>query len=557
MKAQALREFSKRLAKNWRELADYFEILSPERSAFEQGREPIEVIKWLERRERTGELATALEIINREDLLEIATELIADETPQQASIDLKTKVRMAPVTLDLTTWADSVRKIGGVRLGDDEKIHLVDRLLHKKGFEKKDERRFESLEAFLDSIAGTGVVVELHTGRAIEQINNAEEFWIRIIATLIADVKDPSGPWLWLIRESGGELSNTPNSKTRISKVWSYILDSYFNAASVEYRPDALVNLVEAVIEETTEISSPSKKSGLLFVVVSFLHKKLGHDTKAIKEINRLLTDYHDALGNNENPKFLEVLETLIGIGLNLAVRKLDDLPAFMPRMAPIKFRKWFDYEFEAMIDPLTVLEIAFLKGVLPPTAGENPKYPYLFKAVSDEGKEIYNLFSAEIGSILNLASEYEPDDRFEWDIPTVCEWIALAGCDDQPYPWGTKEVSPALANFDFGKKPKLRPVGAHPAGASRFGIQDCFGNVHEVVRVSESANVPRDFRLAGGCYQTNAHLATPGFIRKFKMKEPEVRRNIGLRLVRYKQQDRKKRFRALEEYHAARATTN
>jgi hypothetical protein len=35
-------------------------------------------------------------------------------------------------------------------------------------------------------------------------------------------------------------------------------------------------------------------------------------------------------------------------------------------------------------------------------------------------------------------------------------------------------------------------------------------------------------------------------------MKEPEVRRNIGLRLVRYKQQDRKERFRALEQYKAA-----
>jgi hypothetical protein len=511
---------------------------------------------WLERRNRIEDLVTALKVIRREDLIEIATEVVSDRRPQQDSAGrVAPDAKPAAVTLDLTTWREQVRKIGGARSGDDAKIHLVDRLLHKKGFEKK-ERRFESLDAFLDSIPGTGLVVELHTGRVIEQINNAEEFWIRIIATSIADVKKPSGPWLWLIRESGGDLSNdTPNTKTRISKVWSYILDSYFNPASIEYRPDALVNLVKAVIERTT--TSPSKKSDRLFKVISFLYKSLGQDTNSIKEITRLLEDYHDALGNSASPRFLEKLKTLIGIGLKMAVRNLNDLPAFFPRMAHIKSIR-LKYEFEAMVHPLTVLEISFLKGILPQDAGENVEYPYLFKAVSDEGKEIYNSFSAEIESIVNSACEEEPDDdRFEWDIPTVCEWIALAGCEDQPYPWGTEKVSPRLANFDFGKKPKLQPVGAHPAGASRFGVQDCFGNVHEVVRISESRSFPRDFRLAGGCYQTNAHLATPGFIRKFKMKEPEVRRNIGLRLVRYKQQDRAKRFRALEEYQAAKATRN
>jgi hypothetical protein len=550
MKTQALREFAERLGPEWQDLADHFEISSSELIKFKRGREPVEVINWLKRRGRTGELAAAIKAIGRADLTETVIEIFDNTSQPNSAVTRETEVNpVAFVSLDLTLWAELVEK----------KYKLADDVVHKRGFQRQEEL-FKSLNNFLDSISETLVSVELRKAGTdfTEIINNADEFWIRVIATLVVDIQNRLGPYKWLIKETMRDRWNRSHgSNTRISEVWSYILDRYCDRASPQYRSDVLPNIVNAAIDRTTEIGSSTQKSDLLFVVISLLFQKLEHDTKTIKQIVQLLKNHHDLLGNSGDPHFLEKLKTLIGIGSKITIRKLKDLPAFTPELAHVKSKR-FSYEIEAMIHPLTVLEISFLEGIPPQTAGENVEHPYLFKAVSDEGKEIYNLFSAEIESIVNLANRYEPDpDRFEWDIPTVVEWIALASCEDQPYPWGTEKVSPKLANFDFGEPSRLRPVGSCPLGSSKFGIQDCFGNVHEIVRISERTNVPRDFRLAGGCYQTNAHLATPGFIRKFKSKQPEVRRNIGLRLVRYNQRYREKRFRALEEYQASLGTKN
>lgn len=46
----------------------------------------------------------------------------------------------------------------------------------------------------------------------------------------------------------------------------------------------------------------------------------------------------------------------------------------------------------------------------------------------------------------------------------------------DRDYPWGADEPAPAFGNFGFQRWDPV-PVGAHPAGASAWGVEDLVGN--------------------------------------------------------------------------------
>jgi iron(II)-dependent oxidoreductase len=58
----------------------------------------------------------------------------------------------------------------------------------------------------------------------------------------------------------------------------------------------------------------------------------------------------------------------------------------------------------------------------------------------------------------------------------------APKGAKDRQYPWGDSAPSAAHGNFDFHHWDPA-PVGAHPAGASAFGVQDLIGNGWEWTR--------------------------------------------------------------------------
>jgi formylglycine-generating enzyme required for sulfatase activity len=55
-------------------------------------------------------------------------------------------------------------------------------------------------------------------------------------------------------------------------------------------------------------------------------------------------------------------------------------------------------------------------------------------------------------------------------------------GRREQRYPWGEEEPSERHGNFDFHQWDPS-PVGAHPAGASAFGVHDLVGNGWEWTR--------------------------------------------------------------------------
>ncbi|HEY9404972.1 MAG TPA: hypothetical protein VIQ24_20135 [Pyrinomonadaceae bacterium] len=149
--------------------------------------------------------------------------------------------------------------------------------------------------------------------------------------------------------------------------------------------------------------SAAKRKSDFLYPFINFLYDNLKSDVLSVREIVEHLKVYDAKLDNNETPIFLEKLKILVGIGYNIATRSIEDIPPFTLQLVPIIESKVCNYEFEAMIYPLTVSEYSSLTGVLPRMAGENPAFPYLFKVVSDEGHDIFNSFTAEVQSIVNL----------------------------------------------------------------------------------------------------------------------------------------------------------
>lgn len=92
------------------------------------------------------------------------------------------------------------------------------------------------------------------------------------------------------------------------------------------------------------------------------------------------------------------------------------------------------------------------------------------------------------------------------WRLPTVEEWLFIAGLDDKyVYPWGNDMPKYLIhANLSFfspkQRLPKPQEVGLYPKGKSRTGIYDLIGNVYEIV-IGKGLN---HYRLAGGAFTSN-----------------------------------------------------
>src|SRR4029077_13879296 len=72
--------------------------------------------------------------------------------------------------------------------------------------------------------------------------------------------------------------------------------------------------------------------------------------------------------------------------------------------------------------------------------------------------------------------------------LPTEAEFHRAAyGTKDgreRPYPWGSGAPDARRGNFDFAHGDPT-PVGAHPAGASGWGVHDLLGNGWEWTRTA------------------------------------------------------------------------
>lgn len=329
-----------------------------------------------------------------------------------------------------------------------------------------------------------------------------------------------------------------------IPKTWDYIFQRYCHHTSAYYSDSVLQSILHASIDRI------EKRHDDLYIFFSFLYENLNSDILTIKQITGYLEEYTDSIGSSASTPLLERLKLLIGTGKKLEIYRVGEIPPFSPSLTTISKSINCEYEFQAMIYPITNHDFYSITGRWPKEAKDNPADPHVFVVYSDNQRRPFNLLESDINAIVELCRQFEENDQYEWDIPTACEWLALAGCEQDPYPWGVEPPTPQRANLRFGGKSKLRPVGVYPLGISSVtGAQDCCGNVHEIVRVGTGGVFPDAFRLAGGCYRTDAKYASCHIFGHFKKNKILMRRNVGLRLVRYLTQDREKRFKALDRF--------
>jgi formylglycine-generating enzyme required for sulfatase activity len=115
----------------------------------------------------------------------------------------------------------------------------------------------------------------------------------------------------------------------------------------------------------------------------------------------------------------------------------------------------------------------------------------------------------------------------------------APKGAKERLYPWGDSQPSELYGNFDF-KHWDPSPVGAHPAGASAFGVHDLVGNGWEWTRTvfapfdgfkprefypGYSANFfdGKHFVMKGGSSRTAACMLRRSFRNWFQPHYPNV----------------------------------
>jgi formylglycine-generating enzyme required for sulfatase activity len=88
--------------------------------------------------------------------------------------------------------------------------------------------------------------------------------------------------------------------------------------------------------------------------------------------------------------------------------------------------------------------------------------------------------------------------------LPNEWEWqYAAQGADGRRYPWGNEWNADAVPEPACGREmPTPADVGAHPAGASPFGVLDLVGNVWQWTNEFTDAHTRGAVLRGGSAYQ-------------------------------------------------------
>jgi hypothetical protein len=435
--------------------------------------------------------------------------------------------------IDLNAWLIPLQR----------RHQTADRLLleHKLKVEDKFFLRFER---FLDAAHAeqSRVMTTATRHEPAVAVTNGRAFRTLLLATLLRSSESAAK---WALAQTVGVLLKRDEHQKQLRD--DSVLLAVWKTVCGE-RGEEVERILRVLFDEMRETGY--KKHERLFVFITFLLDRVIRSEAIVRRIANALRDHDDALGNDAPPAYLERVKRLYGQAVAKAEAQHSGPRTFAPDVALIPRNEICAYEFEAMVYPLTVGERARLSGR---SASTPTTLPYVFEFQSDEGT-LFNLLSSEVSSLVNLCNDFNAEEQYVWDVPTICEWLALAGCIDHKYPWGDMPPTPELANLAFTKDQRIKPVGTYPRGASPYKTLDCCGNVHEIVvsspaALSAAGSFPADYRLMGGCFRTPPTQAACDLVRPFRPKENEERKNVGLRLIRFSRYDRDRRREALAAF--------
>jgi hypothetical protein len=362
------------------------------------------------------------------------------------------------------------------------------------------------------------VAVRMDSEPIAVRVFSQDQFWAALLADLALQRQKP-GNMRWLLKRTITGDGHRANLH-RIEGVWECIYENFLSLGSGMTREDLFGRLVNAALETTGRDRLKGQLRFLLDLVKS--------DSKLKTIFRKALEDFcqsHDELP----PQRLSDLFYLVGDAS-------DDLQRSDSGLIRIRSTEGWPYEFEVMRLPLTVGDARALSPIL---AGDrvNPLLPFRFEPRNkfSSHDEFYQNLRKELMAIVRLMpSQADKDSGLQWDVPTFPEWLRLAGCERRPFPWGDT-YEPERANLWIkGHVPRVSPVGSFRAGASPHGVDDCCGNVYEIVRLAEGHNVPHSFGLVGHSHRTPPIAADCRHLGRFRPKSSDSRWNIGIRLIRY-----------------------
>ena len=158
------------------------------------------------------------------------------------------------------------------------------------------------------------------------------------------------------------------------------------------------------------------------------------------------------------------------------------DLPAFRIGRVPVTNAQWQEFMAAGGYDEQRWwsprgwahrLEAGLERPLFWSADGSRRRFGLVEDIPPDEPVQHVCFFEAE--AYAAWAGARLPSEQ-EWE--KACAWDPGAGCRRR-WPWGDSEWTPALANLG-GDALRPAPVGAYPAGASAYGVEQMIGDVWE-----------------------------------------------------------------------------
>ncbi|GAA1879738.1 hypothetical protein [Asanoa iriomotensis] len=400
------------------------------------------------------------------------------------------------------------------------------------------------LDAF---VRGSLPAIQLDVQTAFQsrvfRVDSAAMFWIVMLVDSIL-TGDRVGERRWLLSTTDEVKRRHPEEFERVREVWQWTFDTYLRSSAD--------GLLEWFVDEA--IGAAGDDHNRLYRGLSLLLDVAKKDPPSVQLIRAALQRRDDELrADGAGPKMLGKLRVLI-VGADHDHYTEGEL-AFRDKLVPFPPTEVRPYEFRAMRYPLRVADVEAILGR--PLDG-GPALPFVLD--QPPGDDAFRGLSQELTRIISSVPPFEDEGKWRWDIPTVAEWLTLADCVDQPYPWGWEPPTPKHANLKWTVESRLSPVETFLEGKTKAGVYDCCGGVHEIVRELPHERFETDqrfeaaFRIAGGSYWTPpAWVDCQGFRRLSRQVRGGPRSTVGIRLIVYREADEEPRWRSLKAFRVAR----